>query len=277
MMANRAARWGGGRWFSSRLQGMSTELQHKMGLVLMRATVWGMAGAFFGVVYLVFLRHLEEGGTSLWNSILAAAVAGAIVATFYSAKRVAIFGAMSGSISAFLYVTLFPDTPSLTHVVGLAGVIGLVVGLVVSAFFERRRGALPLMAAGFGAGLVAGAVATLLAHVVPGFSGVFLLALFMAPATGALFTAAIVHIGPKWKYAVPHWLSVAIVSAVISAVIAIGMWLLAMTVAPGVDLEIRGGIQETLRKVPLAFGGGMLGAAVAGVALEVLNVRWIYR
>ena len=255
----------------------STQAQPKSARAVLRGTIWGMAGALYGVVFLLFLGYLQHSGDSIWHPALAAGVAGAVIATFYSAKRVAIMGVFVGSNIALVYVTMYSGPPQLLHVVPLAAVAGFVIGLPVSSVFERRRGALPLMAAGFASGLLAGLLGLALIVFLPDLADRAILPALFAPATGALFVLLLQRPGLRWRHVLPHRLSIALVCGTHSVVAGVGLWLLAVTVASGADIALQAAIRETLEEIPAAFGSGMVGAALAGAIMELSGVRWVFR
>jgi uncharacterized membrane protein YeaQ/YmgE (transglycosylase-associated protein family) len=90
--------------------------------------------------------------------------------------------------------------------------VGFLVGAVASLFYERRRGAIGFALAGSLAGTVAGLLVTGLGTLIPAFQAVFVMAFFLAPLTGALFTVATLHLGARVRFTMPHWISIGLVA-----------------------------------------------------------------
>jgi len=253
------------------------ELQQKAGLILLRAIIWGLAGGFFGVSYLGFVKHLQQSGEAAWHVVLSAAVAGAVVATFYSAKRVALVGTLAGALTSLLYLTIISKPTPAWHVAGLCAVAGLLVGLPVSQLYERRRGALAVSGVGLLAGSVAGLGGVGITRLAPGLADVAILVLFMAPVTGVVFYLIALHFGERARSVVPHWLSIGIVSGAIAAVVGISMWLLSVTVGREIDPQLQQAVKAMFDRIPHVIAAGTLGGAISGAVLEVLGVRWLLR
>ena len=93
---------------------------------------------------------------------LAAAVAGTVVATFYSAMRVVLVGALAGATTSLVCLTVASSPLTPWQVMALCGSVGLALGIPASAFLERRRGALVVAGAGLTTGAIAGLGGTLL-------------------------------------------------------------------------------------------------------------------
>jgi hypothetical protein len=252
-------------------------IKRKSGLVFLRGVIWGIAGGFFGIVFLAVLRHLQQAGDAAWQVVLAAAVAGSVVGAFYSAKRVAIIGAAAGSVASTAYLIAVSTPESPWPVFGVCAAAGFAVGAGASAIYERRRGALLVALAGLAAGAVAGVTAAVVGTLTGTLDQVFVLALVLAPVTGALFTAATLMLAERFAVPVPQWLSIAVVSAEVAGVVGSGLWVLSVPLAHGIDPALQAAIQEMLGQLPRAFLGGLLGGAIAGVALELLNVPWTHK
>ena len=128
-------------------------------LLTERAIASSFSGAFLSIVALGFIGHLLQATDSLWLIPPTGAVAGAVVVTFYSAMRVAVVGAIVGSIVSLIYLIGAPALPPDWSVFAVCGVFGLVAGIVVSRRYERRQGAAALVAFGLLMGAVAGGAA----------------------------------------------------------------------------------------------------------------------
>jgi hypothetical protein len=258
--------------------GQVPELKRKAGLVLVRGLIWGIAGGFFGVVFLSVLGHLQHASEGVWQVPLAAAVAGAVVGAFYSAKRVANIGAIAGSLTGVGYlISVHPSLPPPLAVLAACGLAGFLIGALTSGAYQSKRGAWLVALAGFLAGGVAGGLAEIAASLANGADRVFVLALVMAPATGILFALANIQFHDKLKAQLPLWLNVGAVAAGIAAVVGIGVWMLSATLSLDLDNAHQGAIASTIGQLPHAFSGGLAGGAVVGALLEFMGVRWLYQ
>ena len=76
------------------------EAESKAGLVILRALVWGLAGALFSTLGAgllgVFLTLNLPTGVAL---LAATAGAGAVTAAFYAAMQVALIGTLAGALA----------------------------------------------------------------------------------------------------------------------------------------------------------------------------------
>ena len=259
-------------------QGQVTDLKRKAGLVLLRGLIWGIAGGFFGVVFLSILGHFQHGGGGHWQVPLAAAIAGAVVGAFYSAKRVANIGAITGSLTGVGYLIFsFPTTPEPWAMLAACGLVGFLVGALASGAYQSKRAALLIALAGFAAGAFAGGLAEIMAALASGLDRVFVLALVMAPATGILFAFAMSQFNDGVRLELPLWLNVGAVAAGIAGVVGVGLWALSATLSIDLDPVRQAAITSTIQHLPYAFSGGLLGGALVGALLELAGVRWLYK
>lgn len=249
----------------------------KVGFVLLGAIIWGIAGGFFGIVYLAFLKHLQQAGPAVWQIPLAAAVAGAVVSTFYSAMRVALVGALAGATTSLVCLTVAPSPLTPWQVMALCGLVGLALGMPASAFLERRRGALVVAGAGLTTGAMAGICVSILAKLGPYWSGAGWAVFIMVPMTGLLFTVLTLALGPRVKAIIPRWFGVCLACAVMASVVGVSLWALAASFRLDVDPQLRIALQAMFAQIPEAVLGGIVGGALGGSLLELLHLPRLYR
>jgi hypothetical protein len=244
-------------------------------MVALQGLIWGIAGGFFGVVFVAAQGCLAAAGVTLWQLPLAGAAGGAMVAAFYSAKRVALIGEVAGAIAGTVYLMTVPVTPD--HgwgVVWVCALAGLHVGALASVIYEHREDALLVALFGLVAGGMAGLVAALGVHLLPpGPVSLFGLALVCAPLTGGLFTLATLRWTDRVPVRVPQWLSVGLVVSGVAGLVGGGLWALAATLEPSIDPGLVASIQAVLGQLPQAFAGGLCGAAIGGVGFELVSLR----
>lgn len=248
--------------------------RQQAGLVALQGIIWGMAGGFFGVVFLAVQGQTAASGVTFWQLPLAGAAAGAMVAAFYSAKRVALIGELAGAVTGTTYLMTVASLPeSGWPVLGACALAGLAIGALASAIYDHREGALLVALLGLAAGAIAGLLAAVAVLAVPGLNGVFGLALLSAPVTGGLFTLATLRYADRVRVPLPQWFSVGIVASGVAALVGAGLWALAATIDPALDPALVAAINGTMGQLPEAFGGGMIGGALGGAALELLSLR----
>jgi hypothetical protein len=252
------------------------DLKGKAALVVLRGIIWSMAGGLFGAVFLGVLGHLEAIGRGVWQIPVAAAVAGAFVGAFYSAKRVALVGASVGSFASigFLMAAAAPPRTGLP-VLLVSALAGLLVGGLASSMYERREAALLVAVAGLVAGAVAGLCAVGLGALGVPVDRPFVQTLILVPITGTLFVAATLSPTTDLKVPLPQWLSVGIVASGIAGLVGLGLWAFSATLGAEVDPKLAERINATLGLVPGAAGGGMVGGAIGGMLLQLLTLRWL--
>lgn len=237
--------------------------------------IWGLAGGFFGAVYLAFARYLEYAHASPWRVLIAAAVAGGVVATFYSAKRTGLVGAATGSLTSLALLVSADSAVAPWTLAAIAGAAGVVAGIPAAWIFERRRGAMVLAATGLLVGLAGGTMVAILAHLVPALNTPFLTVLLLVPSCGSLYVLAVLRMSHRWSGVVPHVPGIALVSGGVSAVVAMGMWTLAAPLRLDLPPDLVTAMAAMHGEMPAALAGGFLGGAVNGALLQVLGTPWI--
>ena len=247
-------------------------------MLLQRAAASSFGGLFFSIVGLGFVGHLLQATDSPWLLAPTGAVAGAVVISFFSAMRVAVVGAVVGSLASLVYVIASPTPPSPWSILAVCGGLGLLAGVPASRLVERRRGAVLLVGSGLFMGMAAGAAVGALIFAVPVLDKqTFVITFLMALLFITLIQPFVARFGSRFKRLLPHWLGIALVAGIIAAVVGAGMWMLAVTRSFGVDPELKAAVKAMLAVVPPAGLGGLLGGAVAGAVLELLHVEHIKR
>jgi hypothetical protein len=252
-----------------------TEVRRKGGLVLVSSIIWALAGGLFGLVFIATLRYLEQGGPEPWQVVLATALAGAFVAAFYSAKRVAVLGAAAGSITSLVYLVRAAAFPSDWRMLALCAAVGLLAGATASVVYEYRRGALLAAVAGLLAGAAVGLAAAQVTALTGTLARPWLLCALLVPATGGLFTWLSAALGPRIETPVPQWVGVGLVAGGMAAVAGTGLWALAAPLAREIDPALLRAVSAMLAEVPGSVTGGALGGAVGGALVELIDGRWL--
>ncbi len=250
----------------------------KTRLLCLRSAATSFAGLFFAIVGLGFVGHWLQANDSPWLLAPTGAVAGAVVVSFFSAKRVAIVGALVGSVASLIYVLASAGPPSPWSVLLICGILGFLAGVPTSRLVERRRGTALLVGAGLVVGAVAGGLVSALITAVPAlWKQTLVITFLMALVFTLLVHPFLASLGTSLKRMLPHWLGIGLVAGIIAAVVGAGMWMLAVTRSFGVDPELKTAVKAMLAIVPVAGLGGLLGGAAAGAFLEILGVKHLDR
>lgn len=254
------------------------DLDRTVQMVAVRGLIWGIAGGLYGVVFVGVHGHLDLLGAGPWGVPLAAAVAGAVVGAFYSAKRVALVGAAVGSTAsvAFLIVSAGVQHGGLA-VLAVCAAAGMLAGAAASRIYAQREGVLVIAGAGLFGGGAAGLLAQGALSVIGPAEGAFGLAALLAPLTGALFVYISLSAAGKVRVPLPQWLGVGLVTGGIAGLVGLGLWALSTNLDPALEPAVAGAINDSLGDLPGAFAGGLLGAALAGMLLEVATVSRVAR
>jgi hypothetical protein len=236
--------------------------------------VWGLAGAVFGGLFVGLYQILALLGLSGWQPLVAGSVAAAMTtAAFYSAMPLALVGTAAGVVSSIGYLIVTGPGIELSSITLIAAAAGIVAG--ASFAWTERQNARPLaetltgMLAGVGAGLVL----VLVLAFSPWPIDAFVMAAGVVALVGTLF-----QLNEHWIVQACHgWLpdriAAPFVAALISAVVASGVWLMAGMSSPmvaGAGPSLASGVLE---EIPSGALGGLLGGAVAGLLLELLGFR----
>ncbi len=250
----------------------------KVRLLCLRAAANSFGGLFFAIVSLGFIGHLLQAADSPWLLLPTGAVAGAVVVSFFSALRVSLVGATVGSIASLVYVMASPVPPSPWSVLAVCALLGLLAGVPASRLVERRRGTALLVGSGLLMGAIAGGLVGTLIIVAPGlYEHTLVITFLMALIFLMLVQSFVAHLGTRLTRVLPHWLGVGLVAGTLAAVVGAGMWMLAVTRSFGVDPDLKDAVKAMMEHVPLAGLGGLLGGAVAGAVLEMLQVKHLER
>ena len=109
---------------------MSAVLPGRVSPVVVRAAVWSLIGMIYAPLFVV-LQQLLSPALSGYATVLAAAVAGAIGATFYGARQLALAATLIGVLCATLLLITVGHQAQAWHVAALVAVLGLVAGVAV--------------------------------------------------------------------------------------------------------------------------------------------------
>jgi len=236
--------------------------------------VWGLAGALFGSLFAGLHQVLRVIGLEAPEALVAGAAAAAMTTSaFYSSMPVALVGTAAGTMASIGCLMVTGHRVQLSIITGVAGVAGVVAGVVYA--WMGRGGMRPLAQtmAGLIAGAAGGAALALGLMVADTEIDMFPLAAGVVSLVGGLFQLCrswIVSTSALWC---PRSLSAPAVAGLIGAVVGASVWIIGGTTAIGLDAATKGAIDGVVDRVPAGFFGGMLGGAVTGVVLKLMGMR----
>jgi hypothetical protein len=244
----------------------------RMTAIALTVLVWGLAGAVFGALFIALYQVLALLGLDAWQTLIIASVAAAMTTVaFYSSMQVAMVGSTSGVVASIGYLIVAPQGIDLPTIATVAAVLGAVNGLFFTWIIRRTARPLAETLTGLLAGLGAGVILSAVLTFYPGDLSAFVLAAGVVALVGSLFQLNehwIVQVCSRW---LPAGLAAPIVSALIAAVVAAGIWMMSGTTAAVMDLATKAVIDGVINDVPRGFTGGMLGGAITGLVLELLG------
>ena len=227
----------------------------------------------------VVLQQLLSPALSGYATVLAAAVAGAIGATFYGARQLALAATLIRVLCAtLLLITVGPQAQA-WHVAALTSVLGLVAGVAVD--FPHR--CTSNMGRKFIVGGAVGAFAGALLFGIDLFTGFSLptaaSVAFLVSVTGVLYVTALDLWRDRSGRGRPRFCSLTegIVIAVIAIFVASSLTAFAGIFAEGPPGALTEAVIMTARQLPFAFLGGMTAGAVTGGLLELFEFAWVDR
>ena len=247
-------------------------------LIFLRGLVWGLIGLIYAPLFLGLLAIFRDLGLGHAAFVPAAALASAVGATFYGARQVGLAATAIGLTVASVVLLTLPDALGLWGAVGLAVLVGGVLGWLVD-FPDRCSLQVPAKAAaGLSSGALCGGLLALAEALHPfDFYGAAILA-FLVSVNG-IFYVATVRRWVRWAAAGGNRYCDAIevaVVALLGGLTAGGLWLGAAPLmgigASGLSAAVAGLEAE----LPLAILGAVFGGALAGVLLEAFGFRWVH-
>jgi len=247
-------------------------------LIFLRGLIWSLIGLIyaplFACLYVVFQ------GIGLGNAafVPAAAVAGAVGATFYGARQVALAGTLIGLLVATLLFSTVPGIVSFWLVALTAAVVGGGLGWLVR-FPDRCSLHVPGKAmAGLMTGAVCGALLALAEPLHPQNFHMSGAVAFMVSVNGVLYVSTI-----GWwvrQAAVRRGracnLVESLVIALLAATAAASLWAVAGPIVGAVDGRFEPLLSAMLTHVPSALVGGLVGGAVTGATLQAFGLPWVH-
>lgn len=244
--------------------------------LFVRMLLWALIGAIYAPLFIV-LQALLEPYLGTFAFVAAATGAGAIGASYYSARQAALAASLIGVVTTLFVLILFYESAAFWHAALLCGVLGLATGLLIE-FPSRCTANVPAKAlVGALSGTVSGAMLTLVAVLGVGLSPVVAVA-FLVSVNGVIYVASVRKVATTTGGLPRRWCPIAegLVIGIVAIIVGGSFWAFASTVSgyhrPGFFLQV---IESTSSALPLAVASGMVAGSVTGALLELFDFAWI--
>ncbi len=242
--------------------------------IMMFGVIWGMVGAIYSALFLIFLEILIFIGYQNIAMPLAGLLAGGLGAAFYGAMQVAFMGTIAGVLATFGYlVAIAESNVHPLEVFIVAGVAGTVLGAGFGALDRFLiRGSLAKALSGMLGGLIAASLTwpfTLWLHwPVP----IWLTAGILVAVTGYIYVASVERMERIVGGHIPYPVRGAILGGSLAGVIGVTVWAVGGTVTGTVDPTVMQAIETAGTLIPHGVAGGTLGGILAGSLIAYLGL-----
>jgi len=252
---------------------MSTSKKHSSAEIGLYGVAWGLVGAIFSGLFIVFLEIFRHLNFELFAEPVAGALAGAVGAAFYGAMQIAMIGALAGVISTVAYViSSGGDNVHPVEILAAAGVAGVVLGAGFGAGDRFLiRGSLAKAVSGMVGGFVAGATAWPFAFfdiAVP----IWAITGALVPITGYIYVALVGPMEHRVGGRIPYPVRGGILGGSLAAVIGVTVWAVGGTVTATVGPEVIETIESAGQLLPRGLIGGAVGGIIAGSLIAMLKL-----
>jgi hypothetical protein len=254
---------------------MTNHLHTPLHEALVLGFIWSVVGAIYStilVIMLVFFQKLELGAMAIG---LAASMAGAVGALFYSSLRLALLSTMAALIAAFGYLYALPlQSVSPEEMLVLSGFAGLIVGghygyLVTDSRVQQATAkTLTGLYAGFVAGIPMVAVSGLYGALNPA-----LYAAVLTPLTGLLYVLALRRIIDFLRGQPSAILSGALAGGSVAGLMGVAVWAFVGIFNSTVTGNATPMVRQAWAMLPDAALGGAISGFVAGALLAAVGMK----
>ena len=199
-------------------------------------------------------------GLEAFAFLLAATLAGAAGAAVYGSMQAAIIGTVTGIVASTAYMVNAAKQVAFWEILLVAIGTGALLGGIFRLPAQFTSGTPAKALAGVGAGAFAGVLVMLFIWMFPVVSDIRIIAGLLVVATGVIYVISVnwwVSNVEKWM---PGFFLNALVSAVVSAVAGVSVWILGGAVVGVVGIEH----DELLQMVSALLSAAMVGGAIAG-------------
>ncbi len=244
--------------------------------LFVRAILWALIGAIYAPLFIV-LEALMAPHLGAFAFVGAATAAGAIGASYYSARQAALAASLIGAGGSLLVLMLFHEHAAFWHTALLCGALGVAAGFLIE-FPTRCTANVPAKAlVGALTGALSGAVLAALGLLNLGVSPVVAVA-FLVSVNGVLYVASVRWVAGNAGGLPRRWCPVAeaIVIGLVAVIVGGSLWAFASTLSgydrSGLLVQV---IESTAAQLPLAVAAGAMAGGVTGSLLELFDFDWI--
>lgn len=257
---------------------MSTTLAiSRASLVLVRGLIWSIIGLIYAPLFTALFVLFQAMGLGHWAFAPAAAIAGAVGAAFYSAREVALIGALIGLGTTTLLFILIPGTVPLWQISLAAALAGALLG-GMARLPERCALQAPGKAvAGLVSGLVCGALLAAVELIHPLNFNITAIVAFLVSVNGTSYSATVgwwLRLA-KVKGGRPCRVIEALVIGMVATVAAGSLWVFGGPLIGAVDGGYHALLDSILMFMPGAMLGGFIAGAITGALLEAFDFEWV--
>lgn len=252
---------------------MNAQRRPPMSEVIMFAVMWGIIGAIYSGLFVIFLEILGFSGHLGLATVLAGALAGGIGAAFYGAMQVAMMGTMAGVIATFGYLVVVSQRVHPAEVLMVAGVVGALVGAGFGALDRFLiRGSLAKALAGTLGGLVAASLTLPFSVWTQWPVPMWLMTGILVPVTGYIYVVSVAPMERMVGGHIPYPVRGAVLGGGLAAVMGVTVWAVGGTVTGTVDPTVADAIERAGKLIPLAVAGGAVGGIFGGSLIVYLGL-----
>lgn len=245
--------------------------------MLLRGAVWGMIGAIFGALFVMFAEAIGFYLGSPYDIVLATVAAAALTSLFYGSMRLTVLVANFTFIAMLVYTWQAPSSLSLEPLVFIGAGVGIAVGAAYGLKDKASRVfcAEAKMIAGAVAGGVAGALALIVSYLFADL-GHASLAMIVAPIGILAYILLARWFVSRCHRLLPAVVDGSIVGLGVGAVT--GLMFVVMAGALDEGLLAADGLQRYAVSVEANWGSVILGCALTcipvGVVRAVIKAPW---
>jgi hypothetical protein len=244
--------------------------------LFVRAVLWALIGAIYAPLFIV-LEALMAPYLGDFAFIGAAMGAGAIGASYYSARQASLVASLIGAGGSLLVLLMLHEQTAFWHTALVCGALGVAAGFLIE-FPTRCTANVPAKAlVGAFTGAASGVVLAALALAGLGVSPVVAVA-FLVSVNGVVYVASVRWVVASAGGLPRQWCPVAeaVVIGLVAIIVGGSIWAFAMSISgfdhPGHLLPV---IETTSAILPFAVAAGAVAGGVTGSLLEMFNFDWI--